>query len=194
MKRGPLFRLLGLERALCPSCHRDNIWRHSRRTPLLCRWCGSSMVDWAAFTRFAQKLADAFATAFLPTARRMIQAFNAFATALSRGPDIYTVEVETATHDDLKAGETATQVSRVQVVADDETTATLAASQMVYGRTGRMPTRATVIDPRQLAAEEAERQAAMRALSSPLAFNPLSVAMAKRRLPGDPQPEVQEEP
>lgn len=181
MTRGPLFRLLRLERALCPSCHRDNIWRVRCGPRYKCSWCGSPMVDWSAITAAVQRLADTFSGTFKEAASAVSHAMSAFARAFVNS--VWTVEVETATHDDLKAGETATRISRVQVLAPNETEAALVASQMA-AHEGRMPTRATVVDPRQLAVNEEERRLAEAALR-----NPLAIAMNRRRLTGDPRRE-----
>lgn len=55
---------------------------------------------------------------------------------------VFSILVESSTHDDLQRGDTCTDVTRVQVLADDEITAMLVAAQMVAGR-GRMPTMTT---------------------------------------------------
>lgn len=56
---------------------------------------------------------------------------------------LYTVEVESASHEDVKAGNTATHHSRVRVLAATPTQASLIAAQMVACH-GRMPTKTRV--------------------------------------------------
>lgn len=139
------------------------------------------MVDWQRITRLVHDLTVVF--------RSMGEAMRATTAALNSfggtwDPTVWTVDVETATHDDLREGKTVTQISRVQVIAPDETEAKLVACQMA-ARDGRMPTRATVVDPRQLAVEAKERRLAEAVARNPLAAalnNPLSHAVRARRL------------
>lgn len=157
MNRGPLLRLLRLDRTTCDHCRRDILFRPGAY-PMVCRWCGEPTIDFAALTEVVQKMAAAMgaaAQAFRGVAASVLRAAHAF-----RVPVIahtYVVDVETATHDDLRGGETATRYSRVQVLARDEVEAKLVACQMV-ARSGRMPTRATVRGPRELREEEEARQ------------------------------------
>lgn len=64
------------------------------------------------------------------------------------GPGVrrYIVRVETASHDDLRAGRTCTRVSRVAVLADDDTEAVLVATQIAACTSGGMPTAALLLD------------------------------------------------
>lgn len=59
-------------------------------------------------------------------------------------PATYVVDVETATHDDLRSGDIATGLARYSVDAYDGWEAKLLACQMA-SREGRMPTRATLV-------------------------------------------------
>ena len=83
MKPGPLFRLLGLRRALCPSCHRDNIWRVNRQAPMICRWCGSLMVDFDLIRRVVDQVTEFLAGPFLEAVRRADQQMAQFMRALT---------------------------------------------------------------------------------------------------------------
>lgn len=185
MRRGPLFRLLGLENHVCPSCKRDVVHRVGF-VPERCRWCGAAMLDWAAMTRAVGRLAETMGTSFTQATKAVTAAVNAFSRLMDAL--VWVVDVETATHDDLRAGETATRISRVQVWAPDEWTAKLVACQMAT-RPDRMPTRATLVTPAMLE-EERAAEAAARSVwagrSVPLA-NPLgsAVDLRKRLLTGE---------
>lgn len=146
MNRGPLFRLLRLDRAVCPHCHRDLVFRVDD-FPMVCRWCGEFTIDFASLARTVQDMMAALAislSAFADTARAVMRIINAFDFDPPVWASVYVVDVETATHDDLKAHQTATGISRIQVLARDETEAKLVACQMV-ARDGRMPTRASLV-------------------------------------------------
>lgn len=172
MKRGLPFWLLRLESARCPKCKRDNVWRRGNARER-CRWCEASMVDWVRMTRLVNDLAGAFGN-FGEAVRATTSALAAYGTAL--GPTVWTVDVETATHDDLRAGETCTSASRIQVLAPNEVEAKLVACQMA-AKDGRMPTKATVVDPEQ---EREEAREELRSVST--LRNPLSHAVRVRRL------------
>jgi hypothetical protein len=58
----------------------------------------------------------------------------------------YRVEVATASHDDLRAGQTETRLSVVSVTADSDPEAMLIACQMAACTSGAMPTQATLLD------------------------------------------------
>jgi len=58
----------------------------------------------------------------------------------------YVVEVDTALHDDVKAGRTATRTSRVALVAANDTDAVLVAAQIAACTSGGMPTAARLVD------------------------------------------------
>jgi hypothetical protein len=170
MRRGLPFWLLRLETARCPTCHRDNVWR--RAHPERCRWCGASMIDWARLTEYVRRLGASMGD-LGAAARAATSVLAAYAVA---APITWTVDVETATHDDLRECNTATRVSRVQVMAPNETEAKLVACQMAASG-GRMPTRATVVDP------DAEREEARSELAAPSTLrNPLAHAVKMRRL------------
>lgn len=64
------------------------------------------------------------------------------------GPDLarYVVEVDTAEHDDVKAGRTATRTSRVALVAANDGDAVLVAAQMATCTSGGMPTATRLMD------------------------------------------------
>lgn len=172
MNRGPLFRLLRLDRAVCPHCHRDLVFRVDD-FPMVCRWCGEFTIDFASLTRTVQDMMAALAislSAFADTARAVMRIINAFVFVSPVWASAYVVDVETATHDDLKEGETVTRISRVQVLAADETEAKLVACQMA-ARDGRMPTRATVRSQEEVRAEEGARQITQAyRLDNPLGF------------------------
>lgn len=146
MNRGPLFRLLRLERTPCPSCPRDVVYRLGNH-PLHCRWCGALMVDSVAVAIGATaKLVADFGTAIAEVSKaaaRAVEEMVRLTAALTR-PATYVVEVETATHDDLRNGEEATGLARYSVEAYDGWEAKLVACQMA-AREGRMPTRATLV-------------------------------------------------
>ncbi len=99
------------------------------------------MLDWAKMTVFVHDLAAAFGD-FAHAARATTNTLAAFRAAVA--PRVWTVDVETATHDDLREGNTTTRISRIQVFAPNETEAKLVACQMA-AHPGRMPTRATVV-------------------------------------------------
>lgn len=167
MTRGPLFRLLRLDRHLCRSCHRDVVYRVDT-LPDLCRWCGTPTIDFGELTQAAQRITVALGAtgaAFAQAADALIQTLRAFRTPVIAFT--YVVDVETATHEDLKTGDTASRYSRVQVLARDETEARLIACQMV-ARDDRMPTRATIRSPQELRAEEEARQITQAYLRNPL--------------------------
>lgn len=86
MTTGPLFRLLGLRRALCPSCHRDNIWRTNTEIPLVCRWCGSLMIDFALIQRVMVQLRDFLVGPFQEEIRRTSQQIADFGRVLALPP------------------------------------------------------------------------------------------------------------
>ena len=138
------------------------------------------MVDWVKFTTNMKRLAAVMGTSFSAACQGAVAAMNAFGSTLQG--TVWTVDVETATHDDLKVGNTTTSISRVQVLAPDETEAKLVACQMA-ATGGRIPTRATVVTPEEL---ERTRQvtAGYRADQppSPRLDNPLSHAVRVRRL------------
>lgn len=173
LNRGPLFRLLRLERHICPSCHRDNLYRVGRPGSR-CRWCGASLVDWAALTATVTRLAAVTLTTFKDAADAACRAAAAFGSAMLGST--WVVDVETATHDDLREGETVTRVSRVQVLALDETEAMLVACQMA-ATDGRMPTRATVRTSLDLLCEAQVNQPHLRAANP----NPLRHAVELRK-------------
>jgi hypothetical protein len=140
------------------------------------------MVDWVKLTRVVERFAAVSLVSFTEATHAANRAITAFGQAILG--TAWTVDVETATHDDLREGETVTRISRIQVLAPDETEAKLVACQMA-ARPGRMPTRATVVDPRQLAAETEERRLAETVMRNPLRAalnNPLSHAVRARRL------------
>lgn len=58
----------------------------------------------------------------------------------------YRVEVATASHDDLIAGETETRLSVVSVAANSDAEAVLIACQMAACTSRGMPTRALLLD------------------------------------------------
>ncbi|WWT39796.1 hypothetical protein [Microcystis phage Mwe-JY05] len=64
------------------------------------------------------------------------------------GPDLgrYLVEVDTAEHDDVKAGRIATRTSRVALAAANDSDAVLIAAQMATCTSGGMPTAARLLD------------------------------------------------
>lgn len=140
MTRGPLFRLLRLDRTPCPSCHRDVVYRVGQ-DPLFCRWCGSFMVDIPKMAKFVADFGAAVAEAS-KAAAKATEEIARMITALTRAT--YVVDVETATHDDLRNGEEATGLARYSVEAYDGWEAKLVACQMA-AREGRMPTRATLV-------------------------------------------------
>lgn len=112
------------------------------------------MVDYTSLTRAIEKLA-ALGTTFQQATQAVQRAIESFGEAFNA--NTYVVDVETATHDDLKEGNTATRYSRVRVLAGDEDEAKLVACQMA-ATDGRMPTRATVRSPEEVRAEEGARQ------------------------------------
>jgi hypothetical protein len=120
-------------------------------------------------TACVQSLAFAMGHTLQSAAETAARAMNAFGLAMHG--TTWTVDVETATHDELKEGKTATRISRVQVVAPDEIEAKLVACQMAtHG--DRVPTRATVRTPEELRLEERPTRAA---------FNPLRHAVELRK-------------
>lgn len=133
------------------------------------------MVDWVRMTRLVNDLGAAFGS-FNVAVRAATTAMNAF----TWHPTVWTVDVETATHDDLREGETVTRISRVQVLAPDETEAKLVACQMA-ATGGRMPTKATVVTPEALEWEH-KTEEARRAGPGYRLDNPLSHAVRVRRL------------
>jgi hypothetical protein len=132
------------------------------------------MIDWVSMTRSAQDLAAVMGTSFRAAAEAAIRAVNAYSMAVMG--TVWTVDVETATHGDLREGETATRYSRVHVLARDEVEAKLVACQ-IAARDDRMPTRATVRSPQELREEEQARQITLAYRMD----NPLASAMNLRR-------------
>lgn len=58
----------------------------------------------------------------------------------------YLVEVDTALHDEVKEGRTATRTSRVAVAAANDYDAVLVAAQMATCTSGGMPTATRLLD------------------------------------------------
>jgi hypothetical protein len=65
---------------------------------------------------------------------------------MTHPPLTFTVAIHLSTHDAVKAGVLVTRTHFVTLLADTDTDATLTAILMAAGRTGGMPTGATVID------------------------------------------------
>lgn len=64
---------------------------------------------------------------------------------MTHPPLTFTVKVDLGTHDSVKAGVLVTRTHFVTVLADTDTDATLTAILMAAGRTGGMPTAATIV-------------------------------------------------
>lgn len=60
--------------------------------------------------------------------------------------DRYVVQVDTASHDDLKAGVLVTRRSKVAVLADSDAEAVLVATQVAACTSGAMPVAAALLD------------------------------------------------